>query len=212
MRRPVALLSLALLLTFVIPAAAQDPPPPTNQPTYQEPKAEGPDNYLVPYWNSNSGGTMFLGADRDSTTGYGLAFTFWGRGVLSAEMDFNYNPDFFGSQSDYDTNTLLTFTMSGIIGPWIEAGSMRIRPYAVIGGGLLRSTINEFASVGWKTTQNRGVVDAGGGILWLFTRNFGIRGDARYRMGVGAKDDADGWGMLDAWKFLRISGGVAIAF
>lgn len=211
MRLPVAILALFILVVSAIPVAAQDPPPAQQQVVYQE-KVEGPDNYLVPYWNSNSGGTMFFDEDRKSSQGYGLSFTFWGRGILSAEVDFNYNPSFFGDSSDYDTNNLMTFTVSGIIGPWIQAGSMRIRPYAVIGGGLLRSTIEEFATVGWKTNQNRGVVDAGGGVLWLFTRNIGIRGDARYRMGVGAKDDEDGWGMLDAWKFLRLSAGVALAF
>jgi hypothetical protein len=206
-----AVLALLILAVFTPTVTAQTAPPP-SQPVMTEPKEEGPDNYFVFYWNRNTGGTLVEDTDREESDGYGVAFTWWGRGIFSAEIDFNYTPEFFGSESEYSSNNLMTFTASGIIGPWIKTGSMRFRPYAIIGGGLMRSTIDEFANVDWKSSQNKGVVDAGGGLLWLFTRNVGVRVDARYRMGVGENDSDDGWGMLDKWNYLRFSAGLALAF
>ena len=206
-----ALVLTALILTiFAPPLAAQNPPPAPQVVTQVE--NEGPDHYFVFYWNRNSGGTLIEDTDRAASDGLGVSYTFWGRGIFSAELDYNYTPEFFGDESEYSTNNLMTFTASGIIGPWFKAGSMRIRPYAIIGGGLMRSTIDEFVSVNWKSTKNKGVVDAGGGLLVLFTRNVGIRADARYRMGVGANNSDDGWGMIDSWNFLRFSAGLALAF
>lgn len=212
MRRLAFVLCLVVAFASAAPVFAQDPPA-QQQVIFQEVEKElGPDHYFFFYANTNTGGTGFFMEDRENSTGFGASYTFWGRGIFSAELDFNYNPKFFGAEADYATNNLMTFTANGIIGPWFHPGSMYIRPYAVIGGGLMRSTIDEFASVDWKTTQNRGVFDVGGGLVILFTRNFGIRGDARYRYGVGENDSDDGWGMIDAWKFLRISGGIALAF
>jgi opacity protein-like surface antigen len=209
-----AVVLAALILAVFVPAASAQAPAPTPAPqqVVTQYKELGPDHYFVFYWNRNSGGDFYEDVDRESSDGFGISYTFWGRGIFSAELDYNYNPQFFGDESEYSTNNMMTFTASGIIGPWFEAGSVRIRPYAIIGGGLMRSTIDEFVSVNWKSTKNKGIVDAGGGLLVLFTRNVGIRADARYRMGVGANNSDDGWGMIDSWNFLRFSAGLALAF
>lgn len=207
-----AVVLVAVILAIFVPAVyAQNPPPPA-QPAVAEPKVEGPDNYFVFYWNRNSGGTLMEDTDRPESDGLGASFTWWGRGIFSAEIDYNYNKEFFGSESEFSSNNMMTFTASAIIGPWIKAGSMRFRPYGIVGGGLMRSTIEEFVNVNWKSTQNKGVIDYGGGLLWLFTRNVGVRADARYRMGVGGDDSDDGWGLLEKWNYLRFSAGLALAF
>jgi hypothetical protein len=89
---------------------------------------------------------------------------------------------------------------------------VRFRPYAAFGGGLMRSSISEFATVGWATSKNLGIVDAGGGLLVFFHPRVGVRGDVRYRWGVGANNDSDGWGLIDNWTYLRASVGIALAF
>lgn len=211
MRLRYVVLAALVLAVFAPPVAAQDPPPPQKEVVFQQ-KEEGPDHMFVIYWNRNNGGELFVGTDRPASDGFGISYTFWGRGIFSAELDYNYNPQFFGDESEYSTNNMMTFTANGIIGPWFNPGSMYIRPYVVIGGGLMRSTIDEFVSVDWSSTKNKGIFDVGGGLVFLFTRNIGIRGDVRYRMGVGANNSDDGWGMIDSWSFVRYSAGATFAF
>ena len=175
--------------------------------------SEGPDHYLAGYYNINFGGDLFKDRSEDTqTSGFGAAFTFWGRGKFSAEVDFNYNKNFFGSSGSAGDNNVLTLTFGGIAGPWVHAGAGRVRPYVAFGGGLMRSTIKEFATVGWKDTKNLGLVEVGGGLLWLFNDSVGVRGDVRYRWGVGANSDEDGWGLVDQWTYLRGTVGIAFAF
>lgn len=205
--------ALLLLAAVCVPVAAfaQEAPPPSQ---YTAPaNTEGFDNYVSGYYNFNFGGNLFKDREESSTGGYGGALTFWGRGKFSAELDFNYNPQFFGPKNDAGDNNLMTFTFSGIIGPWInQGGSQRVRPYIVVGGGLMRSTIKEFATVGWKDTKNLGVVDFGGGVLYFFHPRVGVRGDIRYRWGVGANSDEKGWGLIDNWTYWRGAIGIALAF
>jgi hypothetical protein len=175
--------------------------------------SEGPDTYLAGYYNFNFGGDLFKDRDEDTTTnGFGGALTFWGRGKFSAEIDFNYNKNFFGKSDVAGDNNLLTFTLGGIVGPWAKAGSGRVRPYFAFGGGLMRSTVEEFATVGWQETKNLGLLEAGGGLLWLFNDTLGMRADVRYRWGVGADADEDGWGLIEKWTYVRATVGIALAF
>jgi hypothetical protein len=55
-------------------------------------------------------------------------------------------------------------------------------------------------------------VDLGGGIQYYFHPRVGVRGDLRYFMGVGSKDDEDGWGYIEDWNFYRVSAGIAFTF
>jgi hypothetical protein len=175
--------------------------------------SNGPDNYLTGYYNFNFGGDIFKNRETDTTAnGFGGALTFWGRGKFSAELDFNYNKNFFGTSENVGENNLLTFTLGGIIGPWARAGSGRVRPYFAFGGGLMRSTLKDFATVGWTDTKNLGLIEAGGGLLWLFNDTVGIRADARYRWGVGANSDEAGWGLIEKWTYVRATVGLALAF
>jgi hypothetical protein len=171
---------------------------------------EEPGNYVTFYYARNGGGDLFR--DRDPTDGFGIGYTFWAPGPLAAELDFGYNPDFLGTEEELGQKTnLLTFTLSGIIGPWIHAGNNSFRPYAVIGGGLMRSNLREFGILG-EDSRNRGVVDLGGGLLYLYNRKVGVRGDVRYHMGVGEKDDEDGWGFLEDFNYVRFSVGLSLGF
>jgi hypothetical protein len=186
-------------------------------PAQAQQQSELPTDALVGFVGRNFGGHLF-----DGTTGldssnnpraYGASILFWGPGVIAAELDYGYNPEFFGPKDDVSENNLISITMSAIVGPTIPlTDTMRLRPYFVIGGGLIRSKISEFADLGLKDTNNRGVVDVGGGLYYYFLSHLGVRGDIRYFRGVGANDTDNGWGFLDHWDYYRGTIGLAIAF
>jgi hypothetical protein len=208
---------LAILLVSPAAALAQSGALPPPQPAPSSTTNEGFDNYVSIYYNLNFGGQLFKDLEdldaHSGSQGFGFALTFWGRGKFSAEVDLNYNPKFYDSGADVGSNNAITLTMSAIIGPWInQGGSQRVRPYFVVGGGLMRSSFSDFADVGWKTTENIGVVDVGGGLIYFFHPRVGIRGDIRYRYGVGANDTAGGWGWVSDRNYWRGAFGASFAF
>lgn len=195
-------------------APAQAPPPPGTTTAVAD---EGFDTYATGYYNFNFGGKLFTALqDLDANTnshGFGAALTLWGRGRFSAEIDFNYNGHFFDAHDRAGTNNLISLTFGGVFGPWLNMGGhQRIRPYVVLAGGVLFSSFDYFSSFNWKTTKTLGCVDAGGGVLYLFHPRVGVRGDVRYRMGVGADESESGWGLLEDWTYWRGSIGIALAF
>lgn len=218
MHYPFGIATMLLVGVSSVPALARQSSPDrpaaqTQMQTQTEQVTEGPDHYLTVYYNRNFGGDLFKDGQIDKpTSGVGASLTFLGRGLFSAEVDFNYNKNFFGSVDDLGENNLLTLTVGGIVGPWPGNETTRVRPYVAFGGGLMRSTVKEFATVGFKDTKNLGLVEAGGGVLVLFRDHVGLRGDVRYRWGVGANADEDGWGLIDKWTYLRGTIGLALAF
>lgn len=173
-------------------------------------------DYVAIYYGWNFGGDLFADGPFESfgTAGpktMGAAVGFWGSGMLSGELDFAYSPEFFGDKDEVSDNNLMTVTASFVINPTIRFGSQKVRPYVLVGGGLMRSKIADFKILG-KDVKNQGVVDVGGGVQYYFHPRIGIRGDLRYFMGVGAKDDEDGWGWIEDWNFFRVSAGLAFTF
>jgi len=202
--RTTILVLLALVCAPVI-SAAQTPAPVTAS-------ASNADYHVTGYLNLNFGGGLFQDREKGSSGGGGGSLIFWGRGIASAEVDFNVNPKFFGTTEDLGTNSLMTFTVNGVFGPWVGS-KKNIRPYAVVGGGLLRGNIANFSTGKMSTSTSMGVIDIGGGIFYYFTPKFGLRGDFRYRLGVGAPTDpATGWGLIEDWNYMRGGLGVVFAF
>lgn len=187
-------------------------------------------DYLMVYVGRNFGGDMFknfTASDRGAPRTYGVALGFWGKGALSGEFDFGYHPQFFGKASapspwgltgnTVGNNNLMTFTASFVIHPVsIDPGTVRIRPYVLVGGGLARATISDFAKFFNSDKRNVGVVDAGGGLQIYPIHQFGIRADVRYFKGVGANKSSDsitnGWGWLNTWNWWRVTVGAGFAF
>jgi len=207
MRSRVAAVVCCLLLAAPAAVLAQS----TSQPD------EGYDNYVSIYYNVNFGGKLYESLQeldaRSSSQGFGAALTWWARGKFSAEVDVNYNPSFYDTSSSSGSNKMISATVSAIIGGWINQGrAQRVRPYVVIGGGLMRSSFGEFATVGWKTDENIGVVDVGGGLIYFFHPRAGFRVDVRYRYGVGANESEQGWGWVADRNFWRAAFGASFAF
>lgn len=217
----VAVLALALVPTTAIAQqtqAQQQAPPKTSD----QIKEDTPQDALIGYIGYNAAGSLLDAISEAGTSGskpkaMGAALLFWGPGILAGELDFGYNPSFYKNftnvvASGASTN-LETITLNLVLGPTFFIGEhMRVRPYVLGGGGLMRSKISEFVQhLSFSDVDNRGVIDIGGGLYFYPIRRVGIRGDVRMFRGVGSNGSDKGYGLSD-WTFYRISVGVALAF
>ena len=161
-----------------------------------------------------------------SSHGFGAALTLRADRTFAVEFDVNYTPTFSGSAAGWGPDIplenhtfrresqkelltdLLTVSASGILGPWLSAGSSRLRPYLAFGGGVLRSNVTAFTRAGSETndTRSHGIVEVGGGLLWLFTPRVGVRGDVRGRAALMEPESVP-W-----WTYVRSTIGLTVAF
>jgi len=201
-----ALIILLALVSAPIAAMAQTTPAPVTA------SAADAAYVVTGYYNVNFGGGLFKDRSTGTSGGGGGSLIFWGREAFSTEVDVNYNPKFFGTTGDLGSNSLMTFTVNGLFGPWMGPNK-NIRPYALLGGGMLRGSIASFADNNMSTSTTMGVFDIGGGVFYFFTPKFGSRFDIRYRVGLGASTDpATGWGLLEDWNYMRATFGLTYAF
>jgi hypothetical protein len=218
------LLVVAILAVALVPAAAgaQQAQNTQAKPTLDQLKHDTPQDAIIPFIGTNTGGGLF--GSENVTEGlstrpmtYGASILFWGPGVLAGEFDFGYSPKFYDGldvvASDASTDNV-TMTLNFFLGPTFYIGeNQRIRPYGLIGGGLMRSSISEFTQhLSFSDKQNLGVWDIGGGVYYYPTRHIGVRGDLRMFRAVGADSSENGWGDISGWNWFRLTVGVAIGF
>ena len=172
-----------------------------------------------------------------SSHGFGGALTLRADRTFALEFDVNYSPAFSGSatghgpdipQADHTfrresqqelLTDLLTVSASGILGPWLHAGSGRVRPYVAFGLGVLRSDVKIFTHAATDTypfstlvdshqvdTRTHGLVEVGGGLLWLLTPRVGVRADVRGRSAL-MEPESVAW-----WTYVRTTAGLTVAF
>ena len=172
-----------------------------------------------------------------SSHGFGAALTLRADRTFAVEFDVNYTPTFSGSAAGWGPDIplenhtfrresqkelltdLLTVSASGILGPWLRAGSGRLRPYVAFGAGVLRSDVKAFTRTATDTypfvafvdngqhdTRTHGLVEVGGGLLWLFTPRVGVRGDVRGRAALMEPESVP-W-----WTYVRSTIGLTVAF
>lgn len=125
-------------------------------------------------------------------------------GIFGGEVDFGYAPDFFGKTSTGD-NAVLTIMSNLML--VLPAGP--IRPYAVIGLGLIRPHAQLNSSLA-SVDQNTLGYDVGGGINIFVLHSLGLHGDVRHMhtlqdVTLGVFQDQP----LDFW---RASAGVTFRF
>jgi opacity protein-like surface antigen len=137
------------------------------------------DVLLIPFFGVNFGGDAgkdLSDAFDSNQFNWGVSFAAMGAGV---EGDIGYSPDFFGKT---DAGGSHVFTVMGNLVLGIPFGGQRgfgVRPYGLVGMGLMRSSVKFGGAVG-EVDENKFAWDFGGGVIIFFGTNFGIRGDVRY--------------------------------
>jgi opacity protein-like surface antigen len=173
------------------------------------------DVLLIPFFGVNFAGDSgknledAFDADRFS---WGVSLAAMGAGVFGVEADIAYSPDFFG-KTDLGGSSVLTAMGNLLIG--IPFGGQRgfgVRPYALAGVGLLRSS-SDFGGV-FDVDENQFAWNFGGGVMVFFGTSVGIRADIRY---IRTFDDLDilGFDIVDPpgkVDFTRTSAGLIFRF
>jgi len=122
-------------------------------------------------------GATFKGDAPATKLTYGAGLTFMARNA-GLELEFGYTPDFFNQQTGValisDSN--VTTAMASIVfGPHTRA----VRPYGVVGAGLLRSRIGASSFFTGVTANDVGL-NAGIGVRGNVAHKTWIRGELRY--------------------------------
>ena len=140
------------------------------------------DTLLIPFFGVNFGGDSgkeFSEAFDTSQFNWGASIAFMGGGIFGVEGDFGFSPDFYGKTEAGGSNA---FTATGnlIIGiPFGGQKGFGVRPYGLVGAGLLSSKSDFGAGVA-EIDENNVTWSAGGGVLLFFGTKAGIRFDVRY--------------------------------
>jgi hypothetical protein len=141
-------------------------------------------------------------------TGYGFDLGGMFAGVIGAELDFGYAPDFFNEQADSSAMTVMANIMVGI--PFGGTEGPGVRPFASGGAGLIRTSSERAVE---PERSNDFGVNVGGGVMAFFNNHVGLRGDVRYFRNLSLDlferglDPNLEFGDLDFW---RASFGVVI--
>ncbi len=137
------------------------------------------DGFVTPWVGSAFGSNIDNGRGT-----FGVSAGAMGAGVIGGEVDFGYNPSFFGTQNDFGNNSVINLMGNLIVGVPIGGTSGKgVRPYVVGGLGLIRTQIDGVnnANVFRPAASNNMLGwDAGAGVMGTFTDHIGIRGELRY--------------------------------
>ena len=102
-----------------------------------------------------------------------------GLGVMGSlfgfEEEFAYANNFFGETPAY-SSSVLTLMSNVMIVPKLSP----IRPYALVGLGLIKTHVDLTTSSLLSSDNNNFGWDIGGGVMVLFSQHVGARGDIRY--------------------------------
>ena len=140
------------------------------------------DSLIMPFFGVNFGGDsgkeLSEGFD-SSQYNFGLSIAFMGGGVFGVEGDLGFSPDFYG-KNDAGGSNMLTMTGNLIIGvPFGGQQGFGVRPYGLVGAGLMKST-SDFGTGVAEIDENDLTSSAGGGVLLFFGSSAGLRFDVRY--------------------------------
>ena len=147
------------------------------------PAAASGQGYLTAFVGGNFGGSSGVSLDESindtSKLDFGARVGILGGGIFGGEFEVGYTPNFYGKGTVFDSSSVLTLMGNLVLG--IPAGP--VRPYAVIGLGLIRRTIDYAQGQGQPgvaVTDSRVAYDIGGGVSLFFSQHVGINADFRY--------------------------------
>ena len=111
------------------------------------PAAARADGLIVPFAGVNFGGDAgeSIGDGVDAKKfDWGASFAWMGGGVFGFEGDIGYSPDFYG-RNDVGGSSLLSLMGNVLLGvPFGGQQGFGIRPYGLVGVGVLRSDLESF--------------------------------------------------------------------
>jgi len=161
-------------------------------------------------------GATFSGDSEKENFTYGGSLAYMGASVVGFELDFGYTPEFFEPDNDeidlIDDSNVTTVMGNIVIGAPIGGSGAQVRPYAVGGVGLLRTSVtgtDEFFDI----SNNDFGFDVGGGVYIFFNDHVGIRGDLRYFRSLrDPEEDNDFDIATGGFDFWRGTGGITFRF
>ena len=188
------------------------------------PATASADWLFTPYLGANFGGNASFGEFNDfedefeRRVDFGASLGWMGAGVIGAELDFGYSPNFFEDTSgdgdfefgDSNVTTLMGNLIVGVpVGGTLGPG---VRPYATAGLGLIRSSITGTTLFNDLDTNDFGM-NIGGGIHGFFSDNVGLRGDLRYFRSLQDNEPDSEFDLaLSDFNFWRATVGLTIRF
>ena len=135
------------------------------------PSPSGAETLLSPWVGFHTGSQSGSSVDVGASVGATAA------GIIGAEFDLGYSPDFFGNSLNSYVLTTMGNVVVGI--PLDGTQSAGIRPYVTGGVGLIRARIENPIN-GFSVANNDVGVNFGGGVMGFFGAHVGVRGDLRY--------------------------------
>jgi hypothetical protein len=221
-----AILAIVLVPAAGVARASSGDDDPQGAKPYKQPletvKKDTPQDALVGYLGLNYGGGLYGGGVYipdlfGHPKVYGASLLVGGAGVAATEFDLGYNPSFYDGLpvvSPDGSSNMYTLTMNGVLGPTFYLSQRaRIRPYGLLGGGLMRSSISQFTDLlSVVNTKNLFTWDWGLGCYIYAVRQVGIRIDYRRFQAVGANKNELGWSEIKDWNYYRLTVGLALAF
>lgn len=164
---------LARALAFTALAAAASP------------STAAADWLLVPHTGLKFGGGTTLvdleTAAPEKKMPLGLSVMWLGTGMIGAEADLTFIPDYFDRKN---ADLVTGSSVRTVMGSLVIAAPLRLtreslRPYVVGGVGLLHSESEDFAGLFTFKSDLWGM-NVGGGVIGFLSDGFGVRLDLRY--------------------------------
>jgi hypothetical protein len=155
------------------------------------------DGYFSPWGGINFGSNIDNGR-----AAVGMNAGYMGAGVLGGEIAFGYSPSFFGSKTDFGSNSVIDLMGNVVLGiPIGGTHGAGLRPYVSGGVGLIRTQVDG-NSVNFNPAihNNDFGWDGGAGVTGYFAQHFGLRGDVRYFKDTSNSD----------FHYWRVSAGIVL--
>ena len=154
------------------------------------------DGWIAPWIGSAFGSNIDNGRGTFGVSAGGM-----GGGIVGGEVDFGYNPSFFGTKTDFGNNSVINVMGNLIVGvPIGGTYGKSVRPYVVGGVGLIRTQIDGATGTNFlrpASSDNMFGWDAGVGVMGFFNDHVGLRGELRYLRGTHDMNDSTGINSID---------------
>jgi len=157
-------------------------------------------------------GVTFGGDASNGQATFGGSLAYMGAGILGAEVDFGFSPDFFKDDNPFNftEDEVTSFMVNLILGAPIGGSNASVRPYVSGGGGLLRSSVRGVFS---DISNSDFGINVGAGVMGFFNDRVGLRGDIRYFRSLSDPVEDNEFDVaLGNFNFIRGTVGVVFKF